>query len=169
MNAIYVLILCVGGGPFAAAINQSVPSLPLPGPDANWRTVTVDSTVIDLPVLTPARYTRTAPANYVMPMPSKMVAVPCPQHGYRCGMQRVIEDLLGHLQTVHGMTLEQANEIGREKWQSYHDDLHWCDETAERQELYLHPQPQPAKPKFACAGGNCPTRNYSLPNRRLFR
>lgn len=170
MNGIYVLILCVGGGPFGSAIKQATPSTPPPVSisNAEWLTTLVDSTTIDLPVLAPAVYTRTAPANYVMPMPSKSVALWCPSHGYRCGMQRAVEDLVGHLQSVHGITLEMCNEIGRENWKSHHDDLHWCEETPERQQAFLSPKPQAAKPavRSGCAGGNCPT---SQPFRRLFR
>jgi hypothetical protein len=172
VNTLMIAILCVGGGPFSAAIKQTAPTpppLPPPVSNAEWVTTIVDSTAVDLPVITPPVYSRLAPQNYKMPMPSKMVAVPCPQHGYRCGMQRAVEDLLGHLQTVHAMTLEEANVMGRERWQDAHDDIHWALDTPERQALYLKPQPV-AKPvvKSGCAGGNCPTQNYT-PFRRFFR
>ena len=168
MNAICVMILCVGGGPFSAAINQAAPVPPLPPTsNAEWVTQVVDGTTIDLPILTPAPFTRTAPANYVMPMPSKAVAVWCPAHGYRCGMQKAVEDLLGHLQAVHGVSLEEANRLGRERWQDIHDDAHWCDETPERQELFLHPQPQAAKPP-GCGPNGCSTGSGYV-RRGLFR
>ena len=173
MTGICVLILCVGGGPFSAAINQATPSAPPPLPptsNAEWVTTLVDSTTIDLPVLKQEAYTRTAPENYVMPMPSKSVAVWCPQHGWRCGMQRAVEDLVGHLQSVHGITLEMCNEIGRENWRSHHDDLHWCEETPEREQAYLNPKPQAAKPavRSGCGPNGCPTGTGYV-RRGLFR
>jgi hypothetical protein len=158
MNTL-ILILCVGGGPFSSAIGQAAPV---------DRTEWVTNLAIELPVIKPAAYARTAPTNYVMPMPSKSVALWCPQHGYRCGMQRAVEDLVGHLQSVHGVTLELCNEIGRENWRSYHDDLHWCEENTQRQQQYLNPQAAKPAVKSGCGPNGCPTGTGYL-RRGLFR
>lgn len=152
MNTLCVIIACVAGGPFSAAIVQASPA-----PEGEWMQVSVAEVVIELPTLTPQEYTRTAPANYRMPMPTKAVprwcgARPTRLHGYNCGMQRAVEDLLGHLQTVHGVPLEEANQLGREHWQDLHDDHHWCDESESRQQLFLTPKPKPT-----CITGTCPT------------
>jgi hypothetical protein len=110
---------------------------------------------IELPVIDSSEYKRAAPGNYNIPMPTKRVAIPCPYHGYRCGMQRTVEDLVGHLQEVHDVELETANLIGRENWKDLHDDIHWELETKE---------------KSGCPGGVCPTnRRRGLFSRGLFR
>jgi hypothetical protein len=179
MNLLYITMICVGGGPFSSAINLNAP-VP-PKPDANWQTVAVDSTTIELPIPIAKTYTQTAPANYKVPTPTKRVPLYCPMHGYSCGMTQAAEDLLGHLQSVHNITLEQANELGRDKWQQLHNDIHWGLETEARKELFLNPvvvQPEVVQPiiqppvvqpvikRSGCKNGNCPT--YS-PGGRFFR
>lgn len=184
MNTLYITIMCIAAGPFSSAIQNKAPKidvpkvdLPLPTPptlNETWVTNLVDSTTIDLPVITQKAFERVAPANYVVPVPTKRIPLYCPVHrGYSCGMTQVTEDLLGHLQAEHNVTLEYANEIGRERWQDLHDNLNWELESDARKQLFLNPQPaqqtQPVvKKSGGCPGGNCPTSNYSY-ERRLFR
>lgn len=159
MNLLLIVTLYIGaGGPFSSAIQLSAP--PTNNQDKeNWQTIQVNGTTIELPILKKEAFERIAPDNYNMPMPTKRVAVPCPMHGYSCGMQKAVEDLLGHLQSEHNITLEYANEIGREKWQDLHDNLHWKIETDERKELFLNPQPAKSAQKIqsGCANGQCST------------
>ena len=159
MNLLLIVTLYIGAsGPFSSAIQLSAPPINDQNKE-NWQTIKVDGTTIELPILKNEAFERTAPDNYKTPIPTKRVAIPCPYHGYSCGMQKAVEDLLGHLQAEHNITLEYANEIGREKWQDLHDNLHWKIETDERKELFLNPQP--AKPvqktQSGCANGQCPT------------
>ena len=138
-------------------------------PASEWLTQVVGNTVIELPVpeaIETEEYTRTAPDNYKIPSKhwSKSVPVWCPvpgpRHGWNCGMHRTVEDLAGHLQTAHGVPLETLNKMGRENWQSYHEDLEWCEETPERQEQFLHPAPAKPAVKSGCGPNGCPTRTY---------
>jgi hypothetical protein len=164
MNLLYVAIICVGGGPFSSAINLNNPAPPLP--DNNWEKVVVDSTTIELPIPEQKSYTQTAPANYVVPIPTKRIPLYCPVHrGYSCGMTQATEDLLGHLQSEHGITLEYANEIGRDKWRQLHNDLEWALETEEKKQQVLNTgiQTQPSVQRSNCPGGNCSSRTYSRP------
>jgi hypothetical protein len=124
-----------------------------------------EGTGVFLPVIEINPHERTAPENYNMPMPTKRVAIPCPYHGYRCGMQRVVEDLIGHLQSVHDVPLEDVNGLDRNDLVDYHDDLHWCEETAERQEAFLNPPKAVSVKASGCATGNCPVHQ----RRGLFR
>ena len=71
-------------------------------------------------------------------------------------MQQAVEDLAGHLQASHKVTLERLNEIGRDKWNDLHDDLHYKAQKA---------QPAKAVQSSGCAGGSCPTTQ----SRGLFR
>ena len=128
----------------------------------------VESEIL-IPVIVSVEYTRTAPSNYTIATPTKRVAAWCPsvptwRHGYSCGMSKAVEDLLNHLQTEHDVSLEQANQLGRSKWEDYHDDLHWCDETLETQDKYLHPTATATK-KAGCVGGNCSTETYTYGRR----
>lgn len=168
MNILSITLLCVLGGPFSSAINNKTP-LPIPDSSTKWQTEKVDSTTIDLPVIEQKAFERTAPTNYVVPMPTKRIPLYCPVHrGYSCGMTQLTEDLVGHLQAEHGITLEYANEIGRENWASLHDNLHWNEETDARKQAFLNPQAaQPVvKKSGGCPGGNCPTQSYTY--RRSF-
>ena len=157
MNTLIILAI-LGGGPFGAAINQ-----------ADWKTVPLGDIAIDLPIPKAVEYVRSAPANYRIAAShwSKSVPVWCPAkperlHGYNCGMHKTVEDLAGHLQTVHGVQLEKLNKMGRENWQSYHEDLHWRDETDKRQEQFLHPKP-------TCGPNGCPSSSgYSIRRGRGF-
>ena len=159
MNTILILSAVLMQNPFSAAIKQVTPTQPVP--DAQWTEVAVAGTTISLPVpeaIATKVFERTAPVNYKTPVPTKKKPKWCPQfpqraHGYSCGMSSITEDLLGHLQEKHGVALELANELGRAKWQDYHDEISWCDETPERQALFLHPKPA----KAGCADGNCPS------------
>ena len=135
-------------------------------PASEWMTQVVGNVTIELPVpeaIETAEYTRTAPDNYKAHSTTKRVPawcpVPGPRHGYNCGMSTLTEDLVGHLQSVHGESLESLNELGREKWIDLHDDLHWCDETPERQAQLLKPAV-----KSGCATGNCPSGNCPKPS-----
>lgn len=163
-----LLTALLAAGPMSAAINQVTPA-PQPTMSVeDWTAKVVANTTIELPVpeaIETEEYTRTAPANYKTPMPTKTVPKWCPaqpqsRHGYNCGMVQAVEDLAGHLQSVHGVDLELLNSIGRGKWQDYHDDLHWCEETAERQNAFLHPKPAPAAVKSGCGPNGCPSRSY---------
>lgn len=164
MNAILILAI-LGAGPFGAAIKQAAPVVDESQPQ--WEEVAVGDTTISLPVpeaIETAEYQRTAPDNYKIPTIhwSKSVPVWCPvpgpRHGYNCGMHKTVEDLAGHLQTAHGVPLETLTEMGRENWQSYHEDLEWCNETPERQEQFLNPTKAVAKPavKSGCGPNGCP-------------
>ena len=157
MNTLILLVVAVcGQGPFSTAIDFTV-SEPEPG---QWTEVSVSDVTIELPIITPKEYERTAPINYKTPVPTKRIPKWCPQrpesrHGYSCGMSSVAEDLLGHLQkSPHNLTLELANKIGRARWQDYHDDMHWYEESDERQEAFLNPKPVK---KSGCGPGGCPT------------
>ena len=139
-------------------------------PASEWLTQVVGNVTIELPVpeaIETAEYTRTAPDNYKIPTIhwSKSVPVWCPvpgpRHGFACGMHKTVEDVAGHLQEAHGVPLETLNEMGRDKWQSYHEDLEWCDETPERQEQFLHPAQAKPAVKSGCASGNCPKPSYT--------
>ena len=173
MNTLVLTALVVvASGPFSAAIDQvkPAPQEEIAISNTIWAEQLVGNTSISLPVpeaIETKEYSRTAPANYKMPMPTKRVPVWCPvpgpRHGYNCGMNKAVEDLAGHLQSVHDVTLELCNQIGRDKWQDYHDDLHWCEETEERQQQFL--KPEPAK-KSGCGPNGCPTTTYRT--RRLF-
>lgn len=157
MNTFAIILTCVAAGPFSAAINQVDGT-------TQWQTQTVGNVSLDLPLpeaIETEEYKRTAPDNYKIPTEHWTKTVPawCPAwpqrlHGYNCGMVRSVEDLAGHLQSAHGVPLETLNAMGRDKWQSYHEDLHWCEESEARQEQFLHPQPAKAS---GCASGNCPT------------
>lgn len=162
MNTILIAAV-LAAGPMSAAINQAKP---VPMPAEEWIAKVIGNTTIELPVpevIETEEYQRTAPANYKMPLPTKTVPRWCPAspqriHGYNCGMVQAVEDLAGHLQSVHKVDLELLNSMGRSKWQDYHDDLHWCEESESRQQQFLHPQAAaPAKP--GCASGNCPSGN----------
>lgn len=175
MNTLYITIMCIAAGPFSSAIQNKAPKVDVEVPptlNEIWVTNLVDSTTIDLPVIPQKAFERIAPANYIVPVPTKRIPLYCPVHkGYSCGMTQVTEDLLGHLQAKHNVTLEYANEIGRERWQDLHDNTHWELESDARKQLFLNPQPaqtQPVVKKSGCPGGNCPTSNYTY-RRGLFR
>lgn len=108
--------------------------------------VQIDDIKIELPVIETESYKRKAPVNYSAGIPTKSVAIPCPYHGYRCGMHKYVEDLMGHLQSVHNKSLEELNSMDRETLKDYHDDLH-----------YVNKEKSVAS---NCPNGKCPTTKY---------
>ena len=158
MYALYTAILVVGGGPFCVAIDQAAPPVPVveTTTDIQWDKVAVASTTIQLPKMEPTAYQRQAPSTFKAPRAIAYKSLWCPQHGYRCGMQQAVEDLAGHLQSSHRVTLERLNKIGRDKWSDLHDDLHYKQQKA---------QPTQAVQSSGCAGGSCPASQ----SRGLFR
>lgn len=169
MNTILIATI-LAAGPMSAAINQASPAKPVPMPAEQWVAKVAGNTTIELPVpeaIETQEFKRTAPANYRIPSTHWTTRIPvwCPakpewRHGYSCNMSRLAEDLFGHLQAEHGITLEVCNEVGRENLQSFHEELHWCDETEARQQLFLNPQPaKPAPVKSGCGPNGCPSRS----------
>lgn len=176
VNTLLILSALVAAGPCMAAVHQAepVPAAAGVSDDQQWNLVAVGNTTIELPVpeaIETAEYRRTAPDNYKIPsvhwtkrVPAWCPAQPTWRHGYSCNMQRTVEDLAGHLQSAHGVSLETLNEMGRDKWQSFHEDQHWCDETPERQEMFLHPAPAKPAAKSACGPSGCPSGNCPRPS-----
>jgi len=196
MNTLLLLLIVSVTPPQPHFADPPVPKFAEPiMPASEWLAQVVGNTTIELPLpeaIETAEYQRTAPDNYKIPSShwTKRVPAWCPhwptsRHGYSCGMSQTVEDLAGHLQSAHGVPLETLNAMGRDKWQSYHEDLEWCDETPERQALFISPRvvgqldrcpacatkiakeykegkSQPAK--SGCGPGGCPSGNCPRPS-----
>ena len=164
MNAILILAI-LSAGPFGAAIKQAAPVVDTLPPTPQWEEVAVGNTTIELPLpeaIETAEYQRTAPANYQAHKATKYERIWCPSHGWSCGMQRAVEDLAGHLQSIHEVPLEELNRIGRSKWYDLHDDLEWRDLSESEQAKFLSPAPAAkAAPASTCGPNGCPKPSYS--------